>query len=211
MINCGKISLNISDSCENPIIAGTGERAWIINYNDVLEITYNITNPMIVEVIELKPSTKAFYIDGKQNSIAPYYELIKVISDTHLHRVSFQLFDIDPSQKENLTGAITGKYIVIVELKTKGVDGSSAFEIYGLNGGLKNINLDKNPNNQDNQGAFNFVLEGNCQFMPKNFFFLSYSATLAIIEALLVENVNNAIFTNNNNIIFTNNNLIAFE
>lgn len=184
---CGKISQSIGFDCDNPMQAGTEDKAWIINRDDIDSVTYN-TNKMIVEGITLKAGKTAFTISGRNNSIMPNFTLIKnAFTDVFDHIVQVVMFDISPAQKENLTGMVSGKYVIVTENKFRGATGNSAFEVYGLDCGLELTVLSKDPNNQDNQGAFAGTFATNKNKEPKmarTFFDTSYAATLALLEGL---------------------------
>ena len=184
---CGAISASIGFDCDNPMQAGTEDKAWIINKSDIDSITYN-TNKMIVEDINLKVGKTAFTISGRNNSIMPSTALIKnTYTDVFDHIVNMVLFDISPAQKENLTGMISGKYVIVTENKFRGATGNSAFEIYGLDTGLELTVLTKDPNNADTQGAFSGTFATNKNKepkMPRTVFITSYAATLAMLEGL---------------------------
>lgn len=185
---CGAISGNILFDCENPMQSGTRDRAWIINLADIDTITYN-TNKMIVEEITLKAGKTAFYIDGQNNSIMPKASLVKLTyHDVYDHVIKMLGFDISPSTKENLEGMKSGRFVIITENVFKGTGGNSAFEIYGLNVGLELTILEKDPNNQDTQGAFDFTFATNKNKEPKmplTFFDTDYNTTKELIEGLL--------------------------
>jgi hypothetical protein len=186
---CGKIAGNITINCDAPMQGGTRDRAWIINFDDVDDIVYNVTNKMIVEEILLKEAKTAYYIDGQQNSIAPNYALIKgALIDQWDHIIKMIGFDISPAVKENLTGMTTGKFLVITENVFRGATGNSAFEVYGISVGLEITILERNPLDADTQGGFNFTFATNknkAPKMPHSVFDTSYAATKAMIEALV--------------------------
>lgn len=185
---CGAISGNIAFDCDVPMQSGTRDKAWIINLEDIDVITYN-TNKMIVEEITLKVGKTAYFIDGQNNSIMPKCSLVKLAyTDMYDHIVKMLGFDISPTVKENLEGMKSGRYVVITENVYKGTSGNSAFEIYGLNVGLEITILEKDPNNQDTQGAFDFTFATNKNKEPKmplTFFDTDYATTKALIEGLL--------------------------
>lgn len=211
-IDCGNIKQNIGFDCDNPIQGGVGNRAWIINKKDIVSVVYNVVNKMIIETIALRVGSTAFFIDGYQNSIQPYTELVKgTFVETHLHRVGFRLFDLSPEQKENLTGMLNGQYVIIVELNYKGTDGASAFEVYGIDKGLNQVTtLTKDPNEQDGQGSINLIIEGHEPKIPKNFFNVSYAVTLALIESLLV-GVDVLQFSNGDAVQFSNGDFVEYN
>lgn len=186
---CGNISGNLAFSCTDPLQAGTGNRSWVFNFDDILDVTKNLTNKLIVEDIALKSTKQAYYVDGNNNSIAPTFSLIKNrYTNVFDHSVNMKGFDISPAAKDNLNAAKDGKFVVIVENLAKGTTGNTAFEIYGLEVGLEMTVLTRDPLNADTQGAFDFTFATNLNkaaTVPHTFFITDYATTLAAIEALL--------------------------
>lgn len=185
---CGSISSSIAFNCELPMQSGTRDKAWIINLDDIDTITYN-TNKMVVEDITLKDLKTAYFIDGQNNSIMPKCSLVKLaFTDMYDHIVKMLGFDISPAVKSNIEGMKNGRYVIITENVFRGTAGNSAFEVYGLNVGLEITILEKDPNNQDTQGAFDFTFGTNKNKEPKmvrTFFDTDYATTKALIEGLL--------------------------
>ncbi len=187
---CGEIASNIAFDCNTPLQSGTADRAWIINFNDIDSVTYNATNKKIVEAITLSGSNVAYYIDGKNNSIAPKATMLDLTYVKPFdHMVNMKGFDISPDIKDQLDKAKDGRFVVIVENKFKGTAGNSAFEIYGLSVGLEMTVLERDPNNAELLGAFDFTFMTKTDKepgLPHSFYITSYVATKTAIEALLV-------------------------
>ena len=186
---CGKITANISKSCDTPLQMGTETRAVIINKDDISSISYN-ADGYTVEDIVLASGTTGYTIDGKNNSIAPLTEMVDLEFDNVFdHTVTFKGFDISPDIKKQLNAGKEGRYVVIVENVFRGTDGESAFEVYGLTTGLEFSELSRNPNDETTQGAFDFVLTTKTNKeprLPNPLYVTSYSASKAVVDALLV-------------------------
>jgi len=186
---CGEIATNIVFDCDAPLQSGTRERAWVINFEDIDSVTYNATNKKIVESITLKATKVAYYIDGKNNSIAPSTALVRqTFGSAFDHIVNMKGFDISPNVKDNLDKAKEGRFIVITENNFKGATGNSAFEIYGLTTGLEMTTLTRNPNDAATMGAFDFTFGTDVNKepgLPHTFFITSYAASKTAIEGLL--------------------------
>lgn len=189
MAVCGKISSDILASCENPLQTGTVDRAVVINKDDIESVVYNLTNKMIVEDIVLKAGKTAYQIDGINNSIMPKATLIQqTFAKVYDHVVKMIGFDISPTTKENLEFMKYGKFVVIAENVFQGTAGNSAFEIYGLNVGLEITILEKDPNNVDTQGGFDFTFATNKNKEPKmplTFYDTDFATTKALVDGLL--------------------------
>lgn len=187
MIDCNKIKSSSRFSCENQNITGT-RRAWILNFNDIDSVVFSLSYKMVIENINLKAGKISYKIDGQQNSIAPKSTLIiGNFFKNYDHSVGFLSFDISPELKENIEGAKSGLFVVIVENVFKGVSGNTAFEVYGIDAGLRFILIDKDPNNQDTQGGIQFTLSTDKNKEPfgaRTFFVSDYETTLALIEGL---------------------------
>jgi len=185
---CGKISANILADCDDPLQTGTVDRAIVINLDDIESVAFN-TNKMIVEDIVLKVGKTAFVIDGINNSIMPKATMIQqTFAKVYDHIVKMIGFDISPATKENLEFMKYGRFVVIAENVFRGTAGNSAFEVYGLNVGLEITILEKDPNNVDTQGGFDFTFATNKNKEPKmplTFFDTDYTTTKALIDGLL--------------------------
>lgn len=184
MIDCNKINNSISLDCDFSLVTGT-RRAWVLNYDDISSVTYE-ANKMIITEIVLKAGKISYKISGQQNSIQPKSALINgTFCKFYDHSVGMIGFDISPAVKENLQGAKNGLFVVIVENFFKGTNGNCAFEVYGIDSGLKFTLLDKDPNNADTQGGFQFTLANDKNKEPfgvRTFFDTDYTTTLDLIE-----------------------------
>jgi len=189
-MECSKIKNNILKNCDFPLITGTGNRAFVINKEDIESVIFNVLNKSIVEFIVLKPGAIAYVIEGINNSISPKATLIQnTFTKNYDHLISFIGFDISPETKDNIEKSKEGLFVVITENVFRGEDGSSAFEIYGLSSGLVYTLLEKDPNNADTSGGFAFTLasgKNKENFLPASVFIVSYEATLSFIESLLI-------------------------
>jgi len=186
---CGAIASNILISCDTPMQGGTRDRAVIFNFDDIASIVYDSTNTATVEDIVLASGKFAYQIDGKNNSIAPKAMMVKVgFNNMFDHTVQMKGFDISPEIKEHFNAGKDGRYVVIVENYFKGTAGNSAFEVYGLTSGLELTVLERDPNNADTQGAFDFTFSTVLNKEPKlpnNLFITSYAASKAVVDGLL--------------------------
>ncbi len=189
---CGKISAGLTIDCNNPLQAGAEDQLILINRDDWLDatITYNVTNPEIIESVVLASGVVAYSYQGKNNSIAPKYEFIKqTYAEVYSHEVNFKVFNVDSVAKEQLEKMAKGSMVAIVQNKFKGTDGNSAFEVYGANAGLNVSQNIRDVINQENQGAFDVILKSDEAslepHMPKTFFITDLATTKAAVEGLL--------------------------
>lgn len=186
---CGEISASILRSCDYPLQAGTRDRAIIINLDDISSIVYNVSDGETVEDIILVSGAVAYQVDGKNNSIAPKSLLVKIgFNKMFDHEVMMKGFDISPAIKSNLNKMKDGRFVIITENYFKGENGKSAFEIYGLTTGLEMTVLERDPNNADTQGAFDFTFFTDVNKeprLPNALFITNYATTKAIVDGLL--------------------------
>jgi hypothetical protein len=186
---CGEISANITKSCTNPLQGGTRDRAVVINFEDVASVVYNGTNTEVIEDIVLVSGAVAYQIDGKNNSIAPKASMVKVgFNKMFDHTVMMKGFDISPATKAQLNAMKDGKFIVITENYFRGTAGESAFEVYGLTTGLEMTVIERDPNNADTQGAFDFTFFTDVNKeprLPSSLFVTSYALSKAVVDGLL--------------------------
>ena len=186
---CGKISGDSRVNCQTPMTAGLRKRAVIINMEDIQTVDVSSTNPLVIEDITLVTTKNAYEINGRENTITATTTLLQP-SELHDHVVTAMGFDISPATKLNIQGMISGRFVIIVENVHKGT-GSDAFEIYGLDAGLKLMELTRDAVNVETQGAFAFNFRSNDvskeRFIPRTFYDgTSYATTKALVDALLV-------------------------
>jgi hypothetical protein len=187
---CGAIASNILISCATPMQGGTRDRAVIFNFDDISSLVFNATNTATVEDIILATGKLAYQIDGKNNSIAPKASMVKVgFNNMFDHSVMMKGFDISPDIKEQLNSMKDGRFVIITENYFKGVSGEASFEIYGLTTGLEMSILERDPNNADTQGAFDFTfttINNKEPRLPNSLFKTSYAISKSIVDGLLV-------------------------
>ena len=187
---CGEIATNMTIDCNSPLQSGTRERAWIMNFDDVANavITY-AADGYTIEDIVLPSGKSAYYIDGKNNSIRPNQAQVQqTYANMYDHSVAFLCFDISPAMKAELNAQKDGRFVVITENYYRGTAGNSAFEVYGLTSGLVRTALTRDPNSEENGGAYDFTLmtdKSKEPKLPNPLFVTSYAASKAVVEGLL--------------------------
>ena len=136
---CGKISASQTINCNNPLQAGSEDELILINWEDWLDasLTLNGTNTQIVENILLASGVVGYTMDGKNNSIAPKFELVKqAFAEVYSHELNYKVFGVNAEAKKQLEKKAKGRFVAIVHNKFKGASGESAYEIYGADAGL---------------------------------------------------------------------------
>lgn len=141
-MNCSKIiSMNIGDKCA-PIVKGYKDRAIIINYDDIDfdALSYDADNEHIVSTLTLKDGKFGYLV--KQRGAQPFNGSNSAMAQgTYQNDVTNTIQIVIPRDAENTSKvaqplANGAQVVVILETKSKGADGKSAFEIYGLDGGM---------------------------------------------------------------------------
>lgn len=189
---CGKISSAFTINCDSPLQAGTEDTLVLINWEDWLDaaLTVNVSNTQIIENIVLASGVTGYEVQGKNNSIAPKYEMVKqAYAEVYNHEINYKVFGVSAALKAQLEKKAKGRFVAIVYNKYKGEDGGSAFEVYGADAGLVVTQLVRDVNSQDTQGAFDLILKTSElspePHMPKTLFITDYATSKAVVEGLL--------------------------
>lgn len=185
---CGRISANIEINCLNPLQAGTRDRAIIINYDDIIGRTYAVDNTTLTG-LTLASGMVGFVVDGQKNSIAPKSTMVLgTFNNKWDHEVTLKGFDISPTAKVQVNEAAGSRVVIITENYYQGTGGDSAFEVYGLTVGLVAVEIERDPNSEETEGAFHFKFMTDKNKEPKTantLFDTDYITTKAIVDALL--------------------------
>jgi hypothetical protein len=192
MATCGTITASFGFNCNAPLQGGTADRAYIINYEDYREATkgFNVANRFVLESLVLAGAAVAFSVDGKNNSNAPSFELVKqTYADVYDHKFNFLAFDLTNASKKALAGMVGGRYVVAYENNFVGNAAQSTFEVLGANAGMEFKTFMRDPLNNDNQGAYVINMAtpeiGKEPDVPYSFYDTDYATTKAALEALL--------------------------
>lgn len=190
---CGEITQNLEFDCDFPLQAGAEDRLILINRQDWEDavIDVNITNTQIIENIVLAGAKTGFVYEGKNNSNAPKFELIKKeFSEVYNHEINFKIFSVNADAKKELEALAKGTVVAIVQNKFKGVDGESSFEVYGSGSGLVLTQNIREIQGDATQGAFDAILKSDEKslepHMPNTLFNTDFATTKAIVDSLLV-------------------------
>jgi len=185
---CGKLASDILKSCDNPVQAGTRDRGIIINFDDVLSVTYAADGETIEDIV-LASGTVGYQIDGQNNSIAPISRMVEQgFNNMWDHEVSMKGFDVSPTTKNQVNAMKDGRFVVICENYFRGSSGNAAFEVYGITTGLEAMEIERDPNSEETQGAFHFMFGTKKNKEPKTaatLFITDYSTSKAIVDGLL--------------------------
>ncbi len=186
-MSCGKMTLDQALDCDFPLYSGTEDKAKIVAKEDIATSTFDALTKTISAFTNTTPGS-AVTVDGKNNSIKGRYSRLDVgVHSRYDHEVEMIGFDISPEAKYDLENGVDNKYVIIIENKFKGDSGKSAFEIYGLNTGLKLQDLSRDSTDTETQGAFQFRFFTELDKepkMPASLWNTDYATTKAIFDAL---------------------------
>lgn len=141
-MNCvNLISMNIGDACA-PVVKGYKPNAVIINYDDIDfdALQYDETNPHVVTSLALVTGKSGYKVT--QRGATPFSGTnASMAQATYQNEVTHTVSVVIPkdatSTNEIAQPLANGAVVVmILETKSKGADGESAYEIIGLDGGL---------------------------------------------------------------------------
>ena len=188
-MNCSKlIAMNIGGGNCASNVTGYRSKAYVINFEDIVDFTRNEENPHIIEEITLAEGKFGYTIetraakrfDGTGGTMTQ-----GAYGNTMGNNVVF-LVPNDATTANNFTQPLLngGEVVVILESKDKGVDGKSAFEIYGIDEGLTMTAGERNIN--DERGKYVSMTISEQTSSAGDFFFNeSYAATKAMLQSLL--------------------------
>lgn len=189
---CGSLIKDITQDCDNPMIAGAKDRLLLGNFDEILSVTRTGGNHLIVEDITLvSGGARMFQYDGKNNSNEPSFALvIKDFAEVYEHTLKFKVFLNDGGTKQELESMAKGRVFAISENNHIGPDGNSAFEVLGLETGLVLTVHTRDTADDATQGAHNLELKSSAKspepHVPAAFFLTNFAITKALVDALLV-------------------------
>lgn len=185
MADCAKIAAGIVLDCDNPLVPGVDEDVLIANKADIVSVTRDGANKLLISAIVMETGTQFYKFEGKNDSLEPLYTLVKGrYSDTFEHSTRFKVFDNEVATKLTLDQIAKGTFVALV----KNNDGQ--WEIYGLDVGMKSAEMTRNPLDADTGGAHDVFIKTSDNLakepnMPATFFNTDTATTEAAIDVLL--------------------------
>lgn len=190
---CGELSAEILADCETPLTGGVDTTVYLANKSDIEGVTRDEYNPLLISAITMVTGKKFFRyqgLKGTDNSVEPKDEFVRLkYSSGFDHGTALSVFAIDPDTKYEIEQLSKAVVVAIFQNNMRGEDGSSAFEIRGLDVGLELESLLREPENADTQGAFNIVLKTQKvkePHLPATLFDTDFATTLALVESYAV-------------------------
>ncbi len=156
---CGRINTGALWDCDNKSTGGIEQGEIILINRESIDFENTIierdseNGKHRVSLLTLKENTKAFSfegINGKKILHAGYKPQTSDFFDAFSHSVNVAIYDQEEASLITINQFVNGAEVVaIIENKSKNNSGKSAFQIYGLDRGLKvgDFNYDSNENN----------------------------------------------------------------
>ena len=167
---CGTLSANITANCDAPIVAGVGNVAYLINYDDwqSATITADASNPLALTVLTLASGTSIYTIETvAANAVRPRFDVSREAGRVRFkHYVELSVERDDVTTKEQILNLDLGRFVIIVFTNTQQI------EVLGANAGLT-IEAGEQRNFYANQGAFMITFSSDDEtlepFPPKSY------------------------------------------
>lgn len=167
---CGTLAGNITANCDNPIVAGVGNTAYIINYDDWQEATVTAAgdNPLELTALTLASGDNIFKIETvAANAIRPRYDIARESGLVRFkHYVELRVERDDVATKEQVLQLNLGRFVIIV------FTNSEQIEVLGADAGLT-VEAAEQRNFYANQGSFLITFSSDDEtlepFIPKSY------------------------------------------
>lgn len=137
-MDCSKITAGLQAvACNDPAIPGTGQKVYLINYNDIDRTLSVVTDNVISDVI-LKPTAKGYLFETIDNSTEATTTLNKgKYFGNWQQNLSLRIFTKSELAKKFVNGLNGARVVAIVENKETGTAGEVKWEAYGWDAGLE--------------------------------------------------------------------------
>lgn len=184
-LNCeNKLSADIIRNCDAHNSAGLETNVVLINIDDInrAALTLDVTNDLVVTDLATKSGTTGYLLEGVNQVFGASFELVPQEFSENRYKHTFSGVILTPSAaNKKLLGELAGggRYVAVVEKLFKGVNSVDAFEVLGLDVGLKVTTVTYS--SKENQGVIQFELssaEGMEEpKMPRNVLETDYATT----------------------------------
>lgn len=183
----GVISANIDEDCDNPRIIGYEDTALIINRSDIdwTGVTYNATNPRIVEALALISMKKPYAIYNPRLADASFNGTQTALNaDTRHYTKTLQFYykGIGADAAANVVEPLAkGEYVVILQRKDH--SGHGSFQIFGLQNGIYATEQVQD----EATGYWLMTMAIDEPFAETELFKTDYAASKALFDALVAQ------------------------
>jgi len=188
---CAVISSNLDFSCDDPIVGGIRNEIILFNFDDFqgAQITYNVSNTLVIEDIILPTGVTGYTYSAPEDAFNASAKLVPGgLQPSYDHMVSGIVLDVSPSGKQQLEKLAKGKVVVLVKNNYKGTNGNAAYELYGMQVGLKLNELVWDKADKETQGAAKFTLASSDKYKEprptRTVFITDYATTTTLVDSL---------------------------
>lgn len=188
-----KINAGFSLSTASPVTSGIEDVIYIFNEDDI-KITYNTTNPLIIDDLEKVGSGKVYKFEGTNNSFNAMSKLAKTqVGPRYTEEIDFNIAGLSVDIKGQLRAMGYGRVKAIVINNFKESD--SSVELFGAVTSLILTEAERNAADEALEGGYKLKLTNPDKlrepFPPRSVFISdsgspSYASTIAALEALTV-------------------------
>lgn len=190
LMACGAATMNIlADAC-NPPSGGQEVTVRVFNRTDITGYTLASGNDYIIEAFTMSGSTLGFRYKGLVDTNNFKSESVELpFSTMYKTTGTIMLFTNNGQTIKEMDSALAkGNLVIVVENKDKGTAGDAAFDVHGVDVGLKATKITRDPSSNDNQGAWVIELgppKNQYEKKPvRKFYKTSYAATVALLDAV---------------------------
>lgn len=187
---CGSATMNqIADPCNVPV-GGQEVTVRIFNRADITSYTLASGNDYIVEAFVMDGAALGFRYKGLVNTNNFKTDMVELKFSSMWQTTGDILLFTNNGQtiKEMDSALAKGDLVVVVENKSKGTAGDAAFDVHGMDVGLKARKISRDPSSNDTQGAWVISLgppKDQYETKPlRKFFKTSYAATVALLDGV---------------------------
>lgn len=188
-----KINAGFSLATASPVTSGIEDVIYIFNEDDI-KITYNTTNPLIIDDLEKVGSGKVYKFEGTNNSFNAMSKLAKTqVGPRYTEEIDFNIAGLSVDIKGQLRAMGYGRVKAIVINNFKESD--SSVELFGAVTSLILTEAERNAADEALEGGYKLKLTNPDKlrepFPPRSVFIAdsgspSYASTIAALEALTV-------------------------
>jgi hypothetical protein len=186
-----KINAGFSLANAQPVTSGIEDVIYIFNEDDI-KITYNTTNPLIIDDLEKVGSGKVFKFEGTNNSFNAMSKLAKTqVGPRYTEEIDFNIAGLSVDIKGQLRAMGYGRVKAIVINNFKESD--SSVELFGAVNSLILTEAERNAADEGLEGGYKLKLTNPDKlrepYPPRAVFIAesgsaTYATTIAALEAL---------------------------
>lgn len=156
MPDYNKIAAGFALGAASPITSGIEDVIYIFNESDFI-ITYNQTNPMIVDAIEPVGAAKVYKFEGTNNSFNAVSKMAKTaVGPRYTEEIDFNLAGNTTDIKKQIQAMGYGRVKAVIVNNYK--SGDSMVELFGAANGLIMSEAERNASDEGMEGGYKLKL-----------------------------------------------------